>query len=38
MFVLADCRGDSHSGLGMLVWMPLLIASSYRAYRQIFTA
>ncbi len=24
-------------GLGMLVWVPLTIASSYRAYRQIFT-
>lgn len=24
-------------GLGMLVWLPVLIASSYRAYRQIFT-
>ncbi len=24
-------------GLGLLVWMPLLITSSYRAYRQIFT-
>ena len=24
-------------GLGMLVWIPLMIASSYVAYRQIFT-
>lgn len=24
-------------GLGMLVWFPLLIGASYRAYRQIFT-
>lgn len=24
-------------GLGMLVWFPLLVGSSYRAYRQIFT-
>lgn len=24
-------------GLGMLVWFPLLVAASYRAYRQIFT-
>lgn len=25
-------------GLGMLVWVPVLITASYRAYRQIFTA
>ena len=24
-------------GLGMLVWMPLAIASTYAAYRQIYT-
>jgi uncharacterized membrane protein len=24
-------------GLGMLVWFPVLVAASYRAYRQIFT-
>jgi uncharacterized membrane protein len=24
-------------GLGMLVWVPLAIASTYVAYRQIFT-
>jgi len=24
-------------GLGMLVWVPLMISSTYAAYRQIFT-
>jgi uncharacterized membrane protein len=36
MFVLAILAAIPF-GLGMVVWMPLLIAASYRAYRQIFT-
>ena len=36
MFVLAIIAAIPF-GLGMLVWMPLLITASYRAYRQIFT-
>jgi hypothetical protein len=37
MFVLAILAAIPF-GLGFLVWMPLLITASYRAYRQIFTA
>ena len=37
MFVLAVIAAIPF-GLGMLVWVPVLVASSYRAYRQIFTA
>ncbi|APV52351.1 hypothetical protein BWI17_07625 [Betaproteobacteria bacterium GR16-43] len=36
MFLLAILAAIPF-GLGMLVWVPLLVTSSYRAYRQIFT-
>jgi uncharacterized membrane protein len=37
MFLLAIVASIPF-GLGMLVWVPVLITASYRAYRQIFTA
>ena len=37
MFVLAIIASIPF-GLGMFVWVPVLITASYRAYRQIFTA